>query len=191
LGDSASPSLGQDATLPFVARGRGFKSQQSLLLQNLATPTLLAACCNKMDPTITLALSRLSESTCGFPALPSWCESCKIWFEYKGFGGSHIEYISASLGFAFWVSGARLLRVRQEAEGGRPPNLRTGPHGLPLFHFQYHSSCRNWGRAHNSSLLCQNLNNAGHGRSAQLSSSFASYGFAVIGSIRYAVICCI
>jgi hypothetical protein len=84
--------------------------------------------------------------------------------ECKGSGGSRIEYIIACLGFTVWLSRAWLLRVRQEAEGGRPLNLRAGPHGLPLFHFQHHSSCRNRGHAHSSSLLCQNLSNAGHGR---------------------------
>ena len=64
-----------------------------------------------------------------------------------------IEYVIASLGLAFRVSRARLLRVREEAESGCAPGLRVGPHGLPLFHCQHHSSRRNWGRTHSSSLL--------------------------------------
>jgi len=74
------------------------------------------------------------------------------------------ERVLASLGFAFRVIRARFLRVRQEAEGGRPTGLRADANDLSVFRFQHHPSCRDRGSAHRSSLLCQNLSHAVYGQ---------------------------
>ncbi len=101
-------------------------------------------------------------------------------------GGVRIERVLASLGITLRFYRARILRVRQEAEGGRSNGLRVGAHDLPVFSFQHHCSRRNWGDAHSCSLLRQILRNAERGHSGfkaftgstdvSMSSRMSAYG---------------
>jgi len=76
-----------------------------------------------------------------------------------------VERVLASLGITVRFYRARILRVREEAEGSRSNGLRVGAHDLPVFHFQHHCSHRNWDDAHSCSLLRQSLRNAERGQS--------------------------
>jgi len=67
------------------------------------------------------------------------------------------EYVFASLEPAFQLDRARILHLRQEAEGGRSPLLRPGPDDLPVFCYQHDFACRDWGRTQRAALLRQDL----------------------------------
>jgi len=76
-----------------------------------------------------------------------------------------VERVLASLGITVRFYRARVLRVRQEAEGSRSSGLRFGAHDLPVFYFQHHCSRRKWVDAHSCSLLRQALRSVERGHS--------------------------